>query len=243
MPSKKTRKAILKDRAIKYSQAGWTTLAIANELGCHPSTIRRWLAPLGMTKAPGQRRKEDYVPLLDLTEPVYENEDLPGTLYDTIKITKHDARLAEDNRITDTTDAHTDPKEAYKSFMVNMGMKKMRDGLMNMPPPRTIKEAEVLDQIIRRNADMDPKRGGGGGTIIDISILNDPHTAMTAGSVISVRSGKKSPPKVITARSSEVTDEPEDPSAYLIEDLSGDYGSENENENEDTGEEEEYDRD
>jgi hypothetical protein len=240
MPSKKTRKAILKDRAIKYSQAGWATLAIANELGCHPSTVRRWLSPLGMTKARGQRRLADYLPVVGLDEPVYENEDIPGTFDDTIKITKHDARLAEDNRITDTTDAHTDPKEAYKSFMVNMGMKKMRDGLMNMPPPRTIKEAEVLDQIIRRNADMDPKRGGGGGTIIDISILNDPHTAMTAGSVISVRKGRKDPPKVITALSSEVTDETEDPSAYLIEDLSGDYGSENEDE--DSGEDEEYDR-
>lgn len=191
MASKKTKKAILQERAKKYSEAGWLTSDIANELGVHSATIRRWLQPMGLTGFGGNPRSKKSLEKKGIfihpseLPPSYKNEDLPGTVEDTIKIAKHDARLAEDEQIAGVAEAHDDPKLAYKNFMVNMGMKKMRDGLMNMPPPRTIKEAEVLDQIIRRNADMDPKRGGsGGGTTIDISILNNPHTALTPGGVL-----------------------------------------------------------
>jgi transposase len=192
MPSNKTRKSILQERAKKYSEAGWLTSDIANELGVHAATVRRWLKPMGLVGLAGNpysKKSKEKKGLLaqaaDEVVPIYKNEDLPGTVEDTLKIAKHDARLAEDEQIAGVSEAHDDPKLAYKNFMVNMGMKKMRDGLMSMPPPRTIKEAEVLDQIIRRNADMDPKRGGsGGGTTIDISILNNPHTALTPGGVL-----------------------------------------------------------
>lgn len=224
MASKKTRKAILVERAVKYSEAGWLTSDIANELGVDSSTIRRWLRPHGLVGRVGNARSKKTLEMkgllpreVDDAAPVYKNEDVPGTVEDTLKVAKHDARLAEDAQIAGVADAHEDPKLAYKSFMVNMGMKKMRDGLMNMPPPRNIKEAEVLDQIIRRNADMDPKRGSGsGGTTIDISILNNPHTALTPGGVlIKAKKISTKAAKGTLIESSEVRDEEEDEPDYL----------------------------
>lgn len=217
MPSKKTRKAILIERAVKYCEAGWLTSDIANELGVNSSTIRRWLKPKGLVGLAGNPRSKNskikkglLVQAAEDAVPVYTNEDVPGTVEDTLKVAKHDARLAEDAQIAGVAEAHDDPRLAYKNFMVNMGMKKMRDGLMNMPPPRTIKEAEVLDQIIRRNGDMDPKRGGsGGGTTIDISILNNPHTALTPGGVLIKAkkvSSKTSSPKMIEVSEQDTSD-------------------------------------
>lgn len=218
MPSKKTRKSILTEKAKRYAEAGWLTSDIAVELGVDPSTIRRWLRPYGLVGKRGNPYSKESKRIkglkrdLDLGVPVYRNEDLPGTVDDTLKIAKHDARLAEDAQIAGVADAHEDPKMAYKSFMVNMGMKKMRDGLVNMPPPRTVKEAEILDQIIRRNADMDPKRGGGGGTTIDISILNNPHTALSPSAVTirSKRISERQAEEAILIESSEQRDEEQD---------------------------------
>lgn len=240
MPSKKTRKAILKERAIKYAQAGWSTLPIANEMGVHPTTVRRWLKAAGISRPPGNpwTKKKLVEEAESNPVPVYTNEEVPGTVEDTLKIAKHDARLAEDAQIVGSAEAHTDPKLAYKSFMVNMGMKKMRDGLLNMPPPRTIKEAEVLDQIIRRNADMDPKRGGAGGqTIIDISILNNPHTAMTPGGVIFKAKSRAISTTALELPSGEPDEDPESISEEFPEDFVDFEVPEQEQEQEQEGEE------
>ena len=53
-------------------------------------------------------------------------------------------------------------------------MRLLRDSMSNLRPPKTIRELDQLDQMIRRNLGLNDKKGGGAGKMqIDISILNN----------------------------------------------------------------------
>ena len=58
--------------------------------------------------------------------------------------------------------------------MASMGARMMRDARDAIRPPKTIRELEPLDRIIRRNLGIDAKGNGGGSRVqIDVSILNN----------------------------------------------------------------------
>jgi hypothetical protein len=64
-------------------------------------------------------------------------------------------------------------------------MKILRDNLLNIRGPRTIREMSELDQLIRRNLGLNAKSGGGSSSLtIDISVLNNSKAATGGAQVV-----------------------------------------------------------
>ena len=63
-------------------------------------------------------------------------------------------------------------------------MRLLRDSMSNLRPPKTIRELDQLDQIVRRNLGLNNKGGGGTGKMqIDISILNNARADKGRGAI------------------------------------------------------------
>jgi hypothetical protein len=67
------------------------------------------------------------------------------------------------------------PADKYQAYVAASAIKMLRDNLINVRGPRTIRELSELDQLIRRNLGLNPKggSGGAGSLTIDVSILNN----------------------------------------------------------------------
>ena len=60
----------------------------------------------------------------------------------------------------------------------------MRDSIINIKGPKTVREMSELDQLIRRNLGLNAKTGGGASRMqIDISILNNSKADKGGGSL------------------------------------------------------------
>ena len=87
---------------------------------------------------------------------------------------KHELRAKEEEQIWEVAQSMPSDAEAYQSYMASMGARMMRDARDAIRPPKTIRELEQLDRIIRRNLGIDAKGNGGGSRVqIDVSILNN----------------------------------------------------------------------
>ena len=76
--------------------------------------------------------------------------------------------------------------------MAASAIKLLRDSVKNWRGPRTVREISELDQLIRRNLNIDNRGGsGGGGLQIDINILNNTKADRGEGAI------KVNPKKVI----------------------------------------------
>jgi hypothetical protein len=107
---------------------------------------------------------------------------------DTIRLAKHDARIAEDSAMMDIAEAQTTPADKYQHYIAAAGIKILRDSIKNLKGPKTVRELSELDQLIRRNLGLNAKSGGGQSKMhIDISILNNSKADRGDGTVTKMK--------------------------------------------------------
>ena len=159
-------------RARDLFMSGVNKTRIAEEIGTTRVTIARWLADL---KAPEKG-----------TEPVDVFED---NLFSVLGETVADARIAardeEDQNLLEVAENQSTPADKYQAYVAASAMKILRDNLLNIRGPRTIREMSELDQLIRRNLGLNAKSGGGSSSLtIDISVLNNSKAANGGSQVV-----------------------------------------------------------
>ena len=200
--AKRQKLAATKLRAFDLYGKKWKQVRIAEELSVSVHCINRWLResgrtqPLKVTQAEREAvaavegvggDEDDY----DEEEEEEEDGDDDELSDGTAELMKHlDARLEENEAIAEIAENQTSPADRYQAYVASSAIKLLRDNLMNVRGPRTIRELSELDQLIRRSLGLNPKGGGSGGSgsmSIDISILNN--TKASKGPVVDVEVG------------------------------------------------------
>ena len=173
-----------RQRAIDLFNEGWKQARIAEEVSVTPATVARWLRGAGIAARPK-------------AEPATEDEIFERNLDEAASETIADAKLAardeEQQSLLEVAENQSSPADKYQAYVAASAIRMLRDNLMNVRGPRTIRELSELDQLIRRNLGLNPKGGtAGSGTLsIDISILNNTKadlgtSALKTGVVIDV---------------------------------------------------------
>ena len=163
-------------RALQLYKQDYKLTTIADELGISTSTLRRWLRKAGFGPKNDSYGSNPDTEKEKSVDPIQESldEDLNKKTKEAINIEKRDARTAEEKSILEISEAQTSPAEKYQTYVAAAGMRLLRDSMSNLRPPKTIRELDQLDQMIRRNLGLNDKKGGGAGKMqIDISILNN----------------------------------------------------------------------
>ena len=84
------------------------------------------------------------------------------------------ASTEEDKILAEIAESQNSPADKYQHYVAAAGIKLLRDSMVSIKGPKTVREMSELDQLIRRNLGLNAKTGGGGGRMqIDISILNN----------------------------------------------------------------------
>jgi len=163
-------------RCYDLFDSGWRQARIAEELGVGQHTICRWLKLAGK-KAP----KPEPEPV---SEPFQKN--LESVIAETVSDTRMAARDEEQQTLLEVAENQSSPADKYQAYVASSAIKMLRDNMMNVRGPRTVRELSELDQLIRRNLGLNPKGSGanGGGLSIDISILNNAKAANGGASVV-----------------------------------------------------------
>jgi predicted transcriptional regulator len=159
-------------RAKQLFAEGWKKVRIAEELGISFDTVCRWLANVS---APTEDSEK---------EPFEKNlEDVTASV---VTDSRLNARDEEQQTLLEVAENQASPSDKYQAYVAASAIKMLRDNLMNVRGPRTVRELSELDQLIRRNLGLNPKGGSGssGGLSIDISILNNAKAANGGSSVV-----------------------------------------------------------
>jgi len=179
------------ERAIGMRAKGYKMNAIAKELNVHVGTVRRWFRKIGM---PAMKNGYERVKEVDAVEDTTDHlaidleDNLEFYAEDTIRLAKHDARVAEDSAMMDIAEAQTTPADKYQHYIAAAGIKILRDSIKNLKGPKTVRELSELDQLIRRNLGLNAKSGGGQSKMhIDISILNNSKADRGDGTVTKMK--------------------------------------------------------
>ena len=173
-------------RALQLYKQDYKLNTIADELGISTSTLRRWLRKAGYGPKKDSYSSNPDNEEAESTDPIQEvlDDDLNKKTKEAINIAKRDARTAEEKSILEISEAQTSPAEKYQTYVAAAGMRLLRDSMSNLRSPKTIRELDQLDQIIRRNLGLNDKRGGGSGKMqIDISILNNARADKGKGAI------------------------------------------------------------
>jgi hypothetical protein len=159
-------------RARDLFLSGVNKTRIAEEIGVSRETIVRWLAGVN--------------PPAKGTEQVDVFEDnLFAVVEDTVADARIAAREEEDRNLLDVAESQATPADKYQAYVAASAMKILRDNLLNIRGPRTIREMSELDQLIRRNLGLNAKSGGGSSSLtIDISVLNNSKAATGGAQVV-----------------------------------------------------------
>jgi transposase-like protein len=154
-------KAAKVQRAIEMYQQGVMKTRIAEQIGVSFDTIGRWLKDVIVDKPDSD------------AEPFTKNLDDTATAV--IADAKLAARDMEQQALLEVAENQSSPADKYQAYVAASAIKMLRDNLMNVRGPRTIRELSELDQLIRRNLGLNPKggSGGAGSLTIDVSILNN----------------------------------------------------------------------
>ena len=187
--SNKSNKSERLQRALEMYNQDYKLVRIAEELGIHTSTLRRWLRKEGIEPkndsygSNPKKKEEDNTPDHDPLKTALD-ENLEDKTDEAISIAKHEARLAEDKSLMEIAESQSSPAEKYQSYIAAAGIKLLRDSMKNLRGPKSVRELSELDQLIRRNMGLNAKSGGGAGKMqIDISILNNARADKGKGSV------------------------------------------------------------
>tara|TARA_R100001440_G_scaffold868_1_gene2892 strand:- start:12224 stop:12850 length:627 start_codon:yes stop_codon:yes gene_type:complete len=175
-------------RALQLYKKDYKLVNIADELGISAATLRRWLrragyGPKNDSYGSNPKSEQDKLDAQDPLQTALE-DDLEKKTKEAINIAKRKARETEEKNILEIAESQTSPAEKYQSYVAASGMRLLRDYMDNLRGPKTIRELDQLDQIIRRNLGLNEKRGGGTGKMqIDISILNNARADKGKGAV------------------------------------------------------------
>ena len=187
--SNKSNKSERLQRALEMYNQDYKLVRIAEELGIHTSTLRRWLRKEGIEPkndsygSNPKKKEEDNTPDPDPLKTALD-ENLEDKTDEAISIAKHEARLAEDKSLMEIAESQSSPAEKYQSYIAAAGIKLLRDSMKNLRGPKSVRELSELDQLIRRNMGLNAKSGGGAGKMqIDISILNNARADKGKGSI------------------------------------------------------------
>lgn len=173
-------------RALQLYKQDYKLSNIADELGISTSTLRRWLRKAGYGPKNDSYSSNPDNEEVESTDPIQEalDDDLNKKTKEAINIAKREARTTEEKNILEISEAQTSPAEKYQTYVAAAGMRLLRDSMSNLRAPKTIRELDQLDQIIRRNLGLNDKRGGGAGKMqIDISILNNARADKGKGAI------------------------------------------------------------
>ena len=173
-------------RALQLYKQDYKLSTIADELGISTSTLRRWLRKAGFGPKQDSYSSNPDSEEVKSADPIQEalDDDLNKKTKEAINIAKRDARTAEEKSILEISEAQTSPAEKYQTYVAAAGMRLLRDSMSNLRPPKTIRELDQLDQIVRRNLGLNNKGGGGTGKMqIDISILNNARADKGRGAI------------------------------------------------------------
>lgn len=170
---KRRAKAERIQRAIDLFKSGMSKVRIAEELQVTDETIRKWVAGVAKEKPADEP--------VDVFEANLEN-----VATEAIADERLAARDAEQKALLEVAENQSSPADKYQAYVAASAIKMLRDNLMNVRGPRTIRELSELDQLIRRNLGLNPKGGSGSaGTLtIDISVLNNAKAANDPSTVI-----------------------------------------------------------
>lgn len=154
-------KAARTQRAIELYQQGVLKIRIAEQLNVSTDTVCRWLKNVIVDK------------------PDSEAEPFAKNLEESTAAVVADAKLAardmEQQALLEVAENQSSPADKYQAYVAASAIKMLRDNLINVRGPRTVRELSELDQLIRRNLGLNPKggSGGSGSLTIDVSILNN----------------------------------------------------------------------
>jgi len=170
--AKRQAKAERMQRAVDLYQSGVIKIRIAEQLGVTDDTISRWLKDVPKPSTP------------------VSNDPFEQNLERSVEAAVADSRLAardeEQQALLEVAENQSSPADKYQAYVAASAIKMLRDNLMNVRGPRTVRELSELDQLIRRNLGLNPKGGSGNaGTLtIDLSILNNAKAANGGANVI-----------------------------------------------------------
>ncbi len=176
--------------ALQLHEKGYMQVSISRELDIHPSTLRRWFREAGIKPI----KKNSDEPKPEDTDPLQSALDasLQKMTKEEAKIAKFEERQKEEEDIMNLAEAQSSPADKYQTYVASQSIKLLRDSMKNLRGPRTVKEFDILDQLIRRNLGLNARNTGGSGSMqIDISILNNTKADNGEGAV------KITPKKVI----------------------------------------------
>ena len=174
--SKIKQKAELFHRAIQLYNDGYKVVSISRELNIHVTTVRRWLRSAGVMAKTSRYDKNQKVEEEEALQKAFEEEDIEVKNDAEEKldacIKAHDEKLKETKDLEQLAEAQGTPAEQYQAYMAASSIQVLKRSLKNIKDARTIKDLDTLDQIIRRNLNLDKKSNTAGSMHIDISILN-----------------------------------------------------------------------
>ena len=176
--AKRRSDAEIKQRCFDLYDSGWKQVRIAEEIGVSVHCICRWLKQANRTVS---KKSDDVEPV---SEPFAKNlEEVTASVVTDSRIA---ARDEEQQTLLEVAENQSSPSDKYQAYVAASAIKMLRDNMMNVRGPRTVRELSELDQLIRRNLGLNPKggSGGSGGLSIDISILNNAKAANGGSSVV-----------------------------------------------------------
>lgn len=172
--NKRQAKADKVVRAKQLFSEGWKKVRISEELGVSFDTVCRWLVN---SSGPPQDNAEGENPF---------EKNLQNITASAVSDSRLSARDEEQQALLEVAENQASPSDKYQAYVAASAIKMLRDNMMNVRGPRTVRELSELDQLIRRNLGLNPKGGSssGGGLSIDISILNNAKAANGGSSVV-----------------------------------------------------------
>lgn len=159
-------------RAVELRKTGMPITRIAEEIGVQYETARKWV-------------NENAVEDIEDDRDVFE-ANLDNVATKVIADDRLAARDAEQQALLEVAENQSTPADKYQAYVAASAIKMLRDNLMNVRGPRTVRELSELDQLIRRNLGLNPKGGSGSAAslTIDISILNNAKAANGGAEVV-----------------------------------------------------------
>jgi len=170
-PAQRRRKQ--KQKAVDLFNEGVETTAIARTLNIHVTTARRWLKDAGLKSSKQHKEAGAKDLALNPMEEFLRPPKGEVLTRDEAEVVKAEEAEEKQQHIEEVSNSAASPADAYQSYVATKGMDLMKKGLEGMPPPKNIREAEVLDGIIRRNLGIDGKNGQGNARLsIDVAVLS-----------------------------------------------------------------------
>jgi len=178
--AKRRKDAEIKQRCFDLYESGWRQVRISEELGVSVHCISRWLRDANkVVKKNADKGDPEPAP-----EPFQKN--LEAVTASVVEDSRLSARDEEQQTLLEVAENQASPSDKYQAYVAASAIKMLRDNMMNVRGPRTVRELSELDQLIRRNLGLNPKGGSssGGSLSIDISILNNAKAATGGASVV-----------------------------------------------------------